>query len=76
MNPETEYYEIRVRGHLDPRRARWFDGMTITLLEDGDTLIAGEVPDQPALYGLLNRVRDLGLPLIAVQKKAEFRSGA
>ena len=71
MNAPECYYEIRVRGHLNPRRARWFDGMTITLLENGDTLISGTIPDQAALHGLLNRIRDLGLPLIGVNQKEE-----
>lgn len=71
MNTPASYYVIRVRGQLDPRRARWFEGMTITALENGDTLISGEVPDQPALHGLLNRIRDLGLPLIEVYQKEE-----
>ena len=68
MNPAAEFYEIQVRGHLDPRKARWFDGMTLTPMENGDTLIHGEVPDQSALHGLLTRIRDLGLPLIALRR--------
>jgi hypothetical protein len=52
-------YEVRVRGHLDPRRARWFAGMTLTPLPPGDTLIRGPAVDLAALHGLLNRIRDI-----------------
>jgi len=55
----THFYEIRIAGHLDAHWADWFDGMSITLEEDGATLLSGPVPDQPALYGLLRKVRDL-----------------
>jgi len=59
-------YEIRIRGHLDDCWAAWFEGLTITLQEDGDTLLTGPVVDQAALHGLLKRVRDLGMPLLSV----------
>ncbi len=59
-------YEIRIKGHLDSQWAAWFEGMTITLEEDGDTLLTGPVIDQAALHGLLKKVRDLGLPLVSV----------
>ena len=65
-HPEPELYEIRVRGHLDARWANRFEGLTITLEEDGDTLLTGPVIDQAALHGLLKKVRDLGLPLVSV----------
>jgi hypothetical protein len=61
-------YEIRIRGHLGPRWADWFEGLTITLEENGDTLLTGPVVDQAALHGLLRRVRDLGLPLLSVTR--------
>jgi hypothetical protein len=63
---ESGLYEIRLKGHLNNRWANWFEGLTITLEEDGDTLLTGPVIDQAALHGLLKKVRDLGLPLISV----------
>jgi len=59
-------YEIRLRGHLDSRWAAWFDGLSLTNESDGTTIIYGPVVDQAALYGLLQKVRDLGLPLVSV----------
>jgi hypothetical protein len=59
-------YQIRIKGHLSQQWMDWFDGLTITLEEDGDTLLTGPVVDQAALYGLLKKVRDLGLPLVSV----------
>ena len=59
-------YEIRVAGHLSPQWTDWFEGLTITLEEDGNTLLTGPVADQAALHGLLKKVRDLGLPLVSV----------
>lgn len=58
-------YQIRVQGHLGPQWTDWFEGMTITLEDDGDTLLTGPVVDQAALHGLLRKVRDLGMPLIS-----------
>ena len=59
-------YEIRLKGHLDARWAAWFDGLTLTHESDGTTLIHGPVVDQAALHGLLQKVRDTGLPLVSV----------
>ena len=59
-------YEIRVKGHLDARWAAWFDGLTLTHGSDGTTIIHGPVADQAALHGVLQKIRDLGLPLISV----------
>jgi hypothetical protein len=59
-------YQIRLKGHLDPEWTDWFEGLTITLEVDGDTLLTGPVTDQAALHGLLKKVRDLGLPLLSV----------
>ena len=65
-NTHVQNYEIRLKGHLEARWVKWFDGMTIMLEEDGDTLLTGPVADQAALHGLLKKVRDLGLPLLSV----------
>ena len=59
-------YQIRVKGRLGPRWTAWFEGLTITPEDNGDTLLTGPVVDQAALHGLLRRVRDLGLPLLSV----------
>lgn len=59
-------YDIRIEGHLDPRWAAWFDGMRVLSESGGTTVISGPVIDQAALHGLLQKVRDLNLPLISV----------
>jgi hypothetical protein len=59
-------YQIRIKGHLGSQWTEWFEGLTITLEENGDTLLTGPVVDQAALHGLLKKVRDLGMPLISV----------
>ena len=59
-------YEIRIKGHLEHRWAGWFEGLTITLADSGETLLSGPVADQAALHGLLRKVRDLGMPLLSV----------
>src|SRR5437762_514448 len=61
-------YQIRIKGHLGPEWTDWFGGLTITLEDNGDTLLTGLVTDQAALHGLLKRVRDLGTPLISVNR--------
>ena len=61
-------YQIRVQGHLDGDWSAWFDGLTVTRLPGGETLFAGDLADQAALHGVLARVRDLGLPLLAVNR--------
>ena len=73
FNPKTDpseplVYQIRLKGHLGPQWTDWFGGLTITLEEDGDTLLTGPVVDQAALHGLLKKVRDLGLPLLSVNR--------
>ena len=70
-NPKTApsqpvVYQIRIKGHLGSQWTDWFEGLTITLEEDGDTLLTGPVIDQAALHGLLKKVRDLGMPLVSV----------
>ena len=63
---EPTAYQIRVRGQLDCDWMEWFGGLVITLQDNGDTLLSGVVIDQAALYGVLKKVRDLGLPLVSV----------
>ena len=63
---EIECYQIRVGGLLDSHWSAWFEGLTITSVENGETLIAGPIRDQSALHGVLARIRDLNLPLVAV----------
>jgi hypothetical protein len=65
---EPGLYQIRIKGHLDKRRADWFEGMTITLEDNGETRLIGTVVDQSALHGLLKKVRDLGMPLVSVNR--------
>lgn len=62
----AKVYEIRLKGHLELRWVKWFEGMAITLDDNGDTLLSGPVADQAALHGLLKKVRDVGLPLLSV----------
>lgn len=61
-------YEIVVKGHIHKERSSWFDGMTMEMLPQGETLLKGEVTDQAALHAILARIRDLGLPLISVRQ--------
>ena len=63
---ELMIYQIRITGHLSLQWTEWFEGLTIVLEENGDTLLTGVVVDQAALYGLLKKVRNLGMPLISV----------
>jgi hypothetical protein len=63
---QTAVYQIRIKGHLGRQWADWFEGMAITLEDNGDTLLTGPVVDQAALHGLLKKVRDLGTPLLSV----------
>ena len=70
-----DHYEIRLKGHLDDRWADWFEGLTITLEDNGDTLLTGPVVDQAALHGLLKKVRDLGIPLLSLNRLSAPRLG-
>jgi hypothetical protein len=67
---KTQSYEIRLKGHLEARWVTWFDGLTITLDENGNTLLSGPVTDQAALHGILKKIRDVGLPLLSVRSVA------
>ena len=69
-------YQIRIKGQLGPQWTRWFEGMRITLEDDGDTLVTGPVLDQAALFGLLRKVRDLGMPLLSVARVSPDHSDA
>lgn len=74
-DPQT--YQIKVQGRLDEHWSQWLGGLTITYDELENTLLTGQVADQPALYGLLNKLRDIGLPLLLVQRIAqELEEGA
>jgi len=64
---KDKLYEIKVRGHLGPHRLRAFDELTVTLEASGETTITARIRDQSALYGLLVRIRDLGVPLLSVR---------
>jgi hypothetical protein len=61
-------YQIRIKGHLSRQWTDWFEGLTVTLEDNGDTLLTGSVVDQAALHGLLKKVRDLAMPLISVMR--------
>ena len=69
-----EYYEIKIKGHLEPHWSDWFGGLKVTNLEGGETLLSGPLPDQPALHGLLERIRDLNLTLISVTSGGPIHS--
>jgi hypothetical protein len=73
---EPGLYEIRIKGHLDDRWAARFEGLSLTREANGDTLLVGPVVDQSALYGLLRRVRDLGMPLISVSRIRPGQGGS
>jgi hypothetical protein len=63
-----EVYRITVKGHLDSEWSDWFDGLTITLVDNGETILSGPVVDQTALHGVLIKIRDLGLPLLGLMR--------
>lgn len=67
-------YEIRLQGHLDARWSPWFDGLSLTNESDGTTVISGPVVDQAALHGLLQKLRDVGMPLISVTQVRPHRA--
>lgn len=71
---QPDIYQIVLQGQLSSDWSDWFDGFTLTLNENGQTILIGPVPDQAALHGLLKRIRDLGLPLVSVSR-LDFREG-
>ena len=73
---DTAIYEIRVMGVLDSRWSEWSDEVTLSSGTNGETTLSGPVTDQAALHGLLNKVRDLGLPLLSVLRRHPIRPGA
>ena len=81
LNPKADpdqpmIYQIRIRGHLDDRWRDWFEGLTVTPEDNGETLVTSPVVDQAALHGLLKKVRDLGLPLVSVNRIEDTRTNA
>ncbi len=67
-NDVPSIYQIRLKGHLGGEWTEWFEGLTVTLEDNGETFLTGPVADQAALYGLLRKVRDLGMPLLSVNR--------
>ena len=65
---ESDWYEIRIQGHLDNRWSAWLDGLDLFRTDDGTTVLRGSVRDQAALHGLLHKLRDIGLPLLSVTR--------
>ncbi len=63
-----EIYRITIKGHLDSEWSDWFDGLTITLVDTGETILSGPIVDQTALHGVLIKIRDLGLPLLSLTR--------
>ncbi len=77
MKPDQPMiYQIRVKGHLGRHWSDWFEGLAITLEDNGETLLTGPVIDQAALHGLLNKVRDSGMPLLSVIRVEPGQTGA
>ncbi len=70
MLTDPASYHIRVKGQVGPEWSEWFGGMTITYAETNETTLSGQLLDQSALYGILNKIRDLGLPLLSVLREA------
>ncbi len=76
----SDYYEIRVKGYLEKHWETWFDGIILTDEPNGETLLSGAIRDQAALHGVIDRLRDLGLPLLSVRRVephpgCKFRQG-
>src|SRR5262245_1871583 len=73
---QTMVYQIRIKGHLGSQWTDWFGGLTVTLEDNGETLLTGPVVDQAALHGLLKKVRDLGMPLVSVNRVKPVQADA
>jgi hypothetical protein len=65
----SDIYELRVKGHLDDRWSDWLEGLAVGRQEDGTTVLSGPIADQAALHGVITRIRDLGLPLLSVNRR-------
>jgi len=74
MRDEPSLYQIRLKGHLGPQWAAYFDGFTLTNSENGEALLTGMITDQAALHGVLAKIRDLGLPLLSVNRLASLEA--
>jgi len=72
-NKQSDYH-IKIKGHLDARWQDWFDGLTIILTDDGDTILSGVIVDQSALHGMLKKINNLGLTLISVNPQQEINN--
>lgn len=73
---DSTIYRITIQGHLDEEWSEWFDGLTITWVETGETIMTGPLVDQSALHGVLSKIRDLGLPLLALTRLMPERGKA
>ena len=73
MLTEPASYQIRVKGYLGPEWSEWFEGLTISWEKPDETLLSGQIADQAALHGILNKIRDLGLPLLSVTRNVSTR---
>ncbi len=76
MSYTQEFYQIRVKGHLSPQLAEWFDGLAVTNERDGNALLSGFIVDQAALYGVLLKMHNLGLTLLSVNHVEPYRRGS
>jgi hypothetical protein len=69
----SDIYRITIKGHLDSEWSDWFDGLTITMVDNGETILTGPIVDQTALHGVLIKIRDLGLPLLELSRVESAR---
>jgi hypothetical protein len=71
---ESQFYEIRIQGHVGDSWSSWFEGLSLSYEENGQTVLRGPIVDQAALHGILIRIRDLGLPLVSVNRGENYES--